>query len=106
MPPEIEIQTIKDRFIEQLKPISIYLFGSFAKGNNREDSDLDFYIVMPDNSGDQIELSQKAYKSLKGLKRRPVDIIVGYESNFNKRARENTIEAIVTREGKILYKRP
>ena len=52
MPPEIEIQTIKDRFIEQLKTISIYLFGSFAKGNNREDSDLDFYIVMPDNSGD------------------------------------------------------
>lgn len=43
---------------------------------------------------------------MKGLKRRPVDIIVGYESNFNKRARENTIEAIVTREGKILYERP
>ena len=77
---ESDIQIILNRLIETLSPISVYLFGSFANGNYNNDSDYDFYIIMPDDSGNMIDLSQKAYKSLKGLQRRPVDIVLNSES--------------------------
>lgn len=31
---------------------------------------------MPDNDGDKIERSQKVYKSLRGIRKRPVDIFI------------------------------
>ncbi|MEE0462744.1 nucleotidyltransferase domain-containing protein [Blautia hydrogenotrophica] len=100
-----EINAIKDRICLTVMSKRIYLFGFFAKGTYNEDSDYDFYIVVPDDAGNQIELSQKAYKSLRGIRKRPVDIVVGYESSFDERAKENTLEKIVKQEGLLLYER-
>lgn len=101
-----EITAIKDRIRSTVMPKKIYLFGSFAKDTYTDESDYDFYIVVPDDAGDKIELSQKVYKSLRGIRKRPVDIIVGYETSFNKRVRENTLEKIVKQEGVLLYAEP
>ena len=46
--PTNEIDLLKERFIEQLSPVRIYLFGSFAEGREQPDSDFDFYIVVDD----------------------------------------------------------
>ena len=40
-----EIEIIKQKLIEQVNPICIYLFGSFARGTAHVESDLDFYIM-------------------------------------------------------------
>ena len=48
--PIAEINAIRDKFIEALSPVRIYLFGPFADGTNTEDSDFDFYIVVKDNT--------------------------------------------------------
>jgi predicted nucleotidyltransferase len=98
-----EINIITDRLVHSISPSKIYLFGSFAKGTYTEDSDYDFYIIVPDNSGDRISISQKAYKSLRGIRKRPVDIVVGYESTFNDRKNATTLENIVDKEGVLLY---
>ena len=87
-----EINAIKDRICMTIMPKRIYLFGSFAK---------DTY----DDAGNKIELSQKAYKSLRGVRKRPVDIVVGYESSFEERAKENTLEKVVKQEGVLLYEK-
>ena len=100
-----EIIAIKDRLSSAISPTRIYLFGSFAKDTYNDDSDYDFYIVVPDDSGNKIDLSQKAYKSLRGLKRRPVDIVIGHESSFDDRSNSNTLEKIVKQEGIILYEK-
>lgn len=100
-----EINAIKDRIRVTVRPKRIYLFGSFAKNTYDDDSDYDFYVVVPDDAGNQIELSQKAYKSLRGIRKRPVDIVVGYESSFDERAKENTLEKIVKQEGVLLYEK-
>jgi hypothetical protein len=60
---------------------------------------------MPDDSGNMIDLSQKAYRSLKGLQRRPVDIVLNSKSVFDQRLKGNTLESIVNREGKLIYER-
>ncbi|MCD8154063.1 MAG: nucleotidyltransferase domain-containing protein [Clostridiales bacterium] len=98
-----EINAIKERLCSTVMPRRIYLFGSFAKDTYNEDSDYDFYVVVPDDAGDKIELSQRAYKSLRGIRKRPVDIVVGYESSFEQRAQSNTLEKNVKQEGILLY---
>ena len=48
--PEREINQIKERFISELSPIKIYLFGSFSNGTANDDSDFDFYIIVNDDT--------------------------------------------------------
>lgn len=98
-----EIIAIKDKILSSVNPKQIYLFGSFAKDTYTEESDYDFYVVVSDNAGDQIELAQTAYKSLRGIRKRPVDIVIGYESSFNKRIQNETLEKVVKNEGVLLY---
>ena len=42
--PIDEIEVIKQKLVDQIKPIAVYLFGSFANGTAHADSDFDFYI--------------------------------------------------------------
>ncbi|MCC8060498.1 MAG: nucleotidyltransferase domain-containing protein [Clostridiales bacterium] len=94
---------IKGKICFAVSPKQVYLFGSFARDDYTDDSDYDFYIVVPDDAGDKIELSQKAYKSLRGIRKSPVDIVVGYETSFDNRAQNDTLERIVKQEGILLY---
>ena len=50
--PKDEIEALKQKFVEQLSPVGIYLFGSFAEGRNTEGSDFDFYIIVDDSVKD------------------------------------------------------
>ena len=84
-------------------PLRVYLFGSFADGTNREESDFDFYIVVRDGASDLAGLTTRAYRSIRRIKRRPVDIIVGTESRFNERKNQPTVENEVFRKGVLLY---
>ena len=40
--PLNEIEELKSRFVEQLAPVGIYLFGSYATGEYTDESDFDF----------------------------------------------------------------
>ena len=48
--PFDEIEVIKQKLVDQIKPIGVYLFGSFANGTAHADSDFDFYIIVDDRS--------------------------------------------------------
>lgn len=99
-----EIQNIIKQFVKILNPLKIYLFGSFARGNENIESDYDFYIIMNKNFQVTNETISKAYLSLKGIKRRPVDIIINNESVFTERAEFiNTLENTVVQEGILVY---
>ena len=50
--PIDEIEVIKQKLVDQIKPIGVYLFGSFANGTAHADSDFDFYIIVDDNEKD------------------------------------------------------
>lgn len=100
-----EIKAIAQRLESSVNPQKIYLFGSFARGDERSDSDYDVYLVMPDSVTDRIAVSQNAYCSLRGLKRCPVDIVVGSVSGFEERKNRKTWENIVSKEGILLYEK-
>ena len=101
--PIKEIEELKNQFVAQLTPVSVYLFGSFATGTYTEESDLDFYIVVEDSAKDLADLTMQAYRAIRRLKKRPVDIIVGTKSRFEKRKEFPSVENEVYEKGVLLY---
>lgn len=101
--PATEIDALKNCFVEQLSPLNVYLFGSYADGTYNEDSDLDFYIVVDDSHTDMLSLMSKAYKAIRGIRKHPVDILVGTKSRFDERKHSPTVENEVFHKGVLLY---
>lgn len=101
--PKDEIEALKQKFVEQLSPVAIYLFGSFAEGRNTENSDFDFYIIVDDSVKDIPAETTKAYRSIRRTKQRPVDILVGTRSRFEARKNILSVENEVFQKGVLLY---
>ncbi len=101
--PVNEIEELKEQFINQLMPLKIYLFGSFANGTYTEESDFDFYIIVNDAMKNLKDLTTQAYRSIRKIKKRPVDIIVGTESTFENRKDMMLVENEVLKKGVLLY---
>jgi len=45
-----------------LKPAAIVLFGSYAKGTENSDSDIDIAVICDNFTGDYLEVSKQLYK--------------------------------------------
>ena len=92
-----------ERIAQALHPEAIYLFGSHAYGEPREDSDVDLLVVVPDSEVPPHRHATVAYVALRGLCF-PVDIKVVSRREFERRARYlSSIERIVERRGKVVY---
>lgn len=100
-----EIREMTRRFVEALHPVKIILFGSYAKDTYRDDSDYDFYIIMPDGTEQNlIDATTAAYNSLNDMyDRKSVDILMNTQSRFNHRKNMPTMEKIAQNEGVVLY---
>lgn len=101
--PINEIEELKERLVSQLMPLRIYLFGSFANGSYTEESDFDFYIIVSDAMKNLKDLTTEAYRSIRKIKKRPVDIIVGTESTFERKKNIPSVENEVENKGVLLY---
>ena len=101
--PIKEIDELKNRIAAEISPVKIYLFGSFAEGRENTESDFDFYIVMDDGTKDLSSVTSSAYKAIRHIKKRPVDIVVGTHSRFEERKHIPSVENEVFRKGVLLY---
>ena len=100
-----EIREMTRRFVEALHPVKIILFGSYAKDTYRDDSDYDFYIIMPDDTKqNMLDVGVAAYTAIDDMhERKAVDILTNTLERFNYRKDQPTMERIVEREGVVLY---
>lgn len=92
-------------FIDQVNPLKVILFGSFADGSYTDESDYDFYIVIADDRNVS-EAMDEAYNSVMYVKKRPVDIVVGTISRFERKSKSKhslMVEGEVKRNGILLY---
>lgn len=99
------IEEITQRFIEQLSPLKVFLFGSFADGSYNNQSDYDFYIVVHDQANTQ-EARRMARRAIRSVQKRPVDIVVGTNSRFEKYGNSDDtlfVEGEVFKKGRLLY---
>ena len=99
------IREMTSCFVQNLDPLKVILFGSFADGSYTDDSDYDFYIVV-DDGRDVGTATNQAYRDVRHVKRRPVDIVVGTNTRFEKKSRADyslMVEGEVFRNGILLY---
>jgi predicted nucleotidyltransferase len=107
MPRDIpkRIYEIRDRIQSAVETEKIILFGSYAYGAPREDSDYDFYVILPDNSVKPIIALQTIYRNLGDTGMVPVDVLASHKTRFEERSRFPTIERKVANDGVVLYER-
>ena len=102
---EENIKKIVDKLVETAKPQKIYLFGSYARGDAREKSDLDFLVVERRLINKRKEMV-RLHDAIRSM-RLPVDILVAGESHFNEWSKiPGTIINRVITEGKLYYEKP
>jgi predicted nucleotidyltransferase len=101
-----EMQNIINALIEELPIEKIYLFGSHAYGTPTDDSDYDFYVLIPNGGIKPIDAKINARRSLSRIKRKKnTDILADYKDRFEERSKYNTLEKKVAMEGVLLYER-
>lgn len=97
------LKEIVDRLAQGLHPDRIYLFGSRARGQAEESSDIDLLVVVPDSDLPRHRREALSYDMLWGLTV-PVDVIVLTQAEFQRASRVKTsLASIVQAEGEMLY---
>lgn len=81
----VDIEELRREVLERLRPLDperVILFGSYARGNPTEDSDIDLYVVtkddfVPANYHEKRDLVRKVSRAILDLRQRyPIDLIV------------------------------
>jgi predicted nucleotidyltransferase len=96
------LSEVVDRIVRKFHPEKIILFGSWARGTAREDSDLDLLVVLP-----RVDHKRKAaIEVLRALNGLPIskDVIVTTPQEI--RERGNVIGYILRpalEDGKVIY---
>lgn len=93
------------RIAERIAPERIILFGSHARGDAREDSDVDLLVLFPDVDNPRARAAE-LYAALIDCSALPTDIVVSTTARFERyRNVVNTVYWPAAREGRIVYER-
>jgi len=95
-------EEIRDAIIAEINPDKIILFGSYARGDNNEHSDIDL-LILKRNPGNVRQVASKIYLCLRFVQK-PLDIFVMdtdlYYESIN---RNGLIYKTINKEGQMLY---
>ena len=97
------IENIKDSILKFVSARSIYLFGSHAYGNPTDESDIDIFVVTPDDTKDFVWLYADIVGDLGRKKIFSIDLSFDTESSFNERRLKRKFEKTIYQNGRILY---
>ena len=97
------LEEVVDRLAQGLHPEQIYLFGSQARAQAAESSDIDLLVVVADSDLPRHRREALSYDLLWGLTT-PVDVIVLTRAEFQRASRVKTsLASTVRAEGVVLY---
>jgi predicted nucleotidyltransferase len=95
--------SIKESILKFVPARCIYLFGSYAYGTPDEDSDIDIYVVTPDDAGNLTQLYAEVRGDLREKDIFFIDLLFGRESVFNDRRQKHVFERTIYQKGKVIY---
>ncbi len=97
------IKTLIALILDHCKPVSVWLFGSRAKGQAREDSDWDLLVVLPDETPDEEMFDRLPPSQLHRLTRVNADVVYCNDSEFAEAtAVPNTLAYEIARTGVVI----
>jgi len=97
------IDIVKQTILKKVPAKYIYLYGSHAYGEPTVDSDIDIYVVVPEDSPNTFEIKVSIMSELHKLKLYLVDMIVSRESVFIDRKDKFILEKTICKKGKLIY---
>lgn len=101
MDVEAHIKNVCDQIVGGFNPDKIILFGSYARGTENEDSDIDLLVIMP-YEGNELEKMAEVRKTFRSAM--PLDVLVKTPIQIAKRLEmEDFFVREILESGKILY---
>ena len=103
--PEVQatIDTAVERLVTEFRPEQIWLFGSYAWGEPRSESDLDFVVVVSDSDERPLKRMQRAHSCLFDIAK-AMDIMVPTKKEFARfRDVKSSLTHKIVNQGKLLY---
>ena len=99
---DVIIKTIADTGMVS----KIILFGSFAKGEEKLDSDIDLCVLTPITDRRPVDISIDLRRKLFNINKMPIDILIYNQDRFAEHAAETTSFAhLINTEGVVVYER-
>jgi hypothetical protein len=96
---------VAQRILNGMRADEVWVFGSRARGDFREDSDLDLLVLIPDSNEARHVRSRRARSIVADISG-PMDICVLTRNEWQKQVRiANTLPFLAQKEGRILAKR-
>lgn len=94
-----------DGVVRVFDPVEVYLFGSHARGDANEDSDIDLFVIVDDERSEDFERGAATAAARNGY-RGPLDLLVTTRSSHARRKSViGTLNEIVAGEGRLIYER-
>ena len=91
------------RLVAEFQPDEVWLYGSHAWGTPHDDSDVDLLVVVPHSDESPIRRSQRAHRSLRGL-RMPKDVLVETRQEVDRvKGLKTSLENVILSRGRRLY---
>jgi predicted nucleotidyltransferase len=92
------------RIVEVLQPVQVWLFGSRARGEARDDSDWDLMAILPDDAPEQDLDLCSVWQRLRDLRLQRVELFTMTLSEFHEWNRSlGTLAEIVASTGIVVY---
>ncbi|MEI6515702.1 MAG: nucleotidyltransferase domain-containing protein [bacterium] len=99
-----DIKTYVEAMVRYFAPERVVLFGSYAKGNPNEDSDVDMLVIMEHDKRKDVE--QAVAIDVQLPRKFPLDLIVRRPSEISKRlAMGDVFLSSILGEGQVLHER-
>ena len=99
--PQKAIDQVVEQIVEKFKPQKIILFGSYARGNPRPESDVDMLVVMDISPGEK-DITLKIHHHLNVMF--GLDLVVYTPKRLKERVKMGDwFVRDILREGKVLY---
>jgi predicted nucleotidyltransferase len=101
---EQQIQRITERIAAALQPERIILFGSYARGEPHEESDLNLCVIVPE-AGDWLYRPHELRRLVPVTEVALEPLVVTPSELDNLRRADNPLAEAALREGKVVYER-
>ncbi len=98
-----EIKTFCQRLAVEYRPSRIVLFGSYAKGQPRPDSDVDLLVVMPFKGSGVSKAAEMIRKLVPSF---AVDLVIRTPADIERRLAMNDFFLKEATQGRLLYEAP
>jgi len=98
-----QLETIIQAITSNTKIEELFLFGSWANGEPKPNSDLDIYLVIPDSDIDICDLNAEIRFALYKKLTLPLDLVITKKSVFERRSKALTLESTIAKQGVRIY---